>query len=356
VSFAFCGTALGITKAELITEIEARRTAIQDLDVRFVFYAVGQVPASAVQRDARRVFLKGTDRIRIDRTYRIGQTQYETSASLTGTRGWGYQAVNKQAYTRLGTDIPLIDTEGSGFFDVMMWYPCSVARGEGLNTNDLLSFLDSDDSVVLAQTEIINGHSCHVVQELDSNGQEVARVWIDPAWGYLPVKQNQFSTCTGSPPIPILVVLTITQASQVMAGVWLPTAGQRTTSAVPQVEELSNGLQYSMAVQQDASGLLLHVNQGVDDAVFDLSTKLPPTTMVADLDTGQFWVASARNYSAVADAALASLSDSTQLEPGAFNHAPRQRLISNLAWLTLMVSSGLSGAGLLFMRQSWPRH
>jgi hypothetical protein len=294
VVLACCAPALGITKAELIAEIEARRAAIQDLDVQFVFYAVGQVPANAVGRDARRVFLKGNDRIRIDRTYRIGQTRFETAASLTGTRGWGHQSVNKRAYTRLGTDIPLIDTEGSGFFDLMMWYPCSVARGEGLCPNDLLSVLDSHDSRVLAGTESINGHSCYVVGVLDAASEVVARVSIDPARGYLPVEQHYFTTAVGSQAREV-VSFTVTEATEVMDGVWLPTAGQRITGALPDVEALSNGLRYTMAVQQDASGLLLHVNKGLDDAVFDLSATLPPETLVADLDTGRQWLASARN-------------------------------------------------------------
>lgn len=344
-----CPLALGTTKEELIIEIEARRIAIQDLDVQFVFFAVGQIPGNAVQRDARRVVLEANNKMLIQRAYRIGDTILETTASLTGTRGWGYQAVNKRAYTRVGADIPLVETEGSGFFDLMMWYPCAIARTGELHPNDLLSVLDSQDSQLLPQPEIINGHACHVVEVLDAANVVVARVWIDPEVGYLPVMQEYYSLCPA--PETILVAFEIDNAVEVIDDVWLPVSGERATGVIADVEELSNGLYYRMAVQSDQSGLRLKVNQGVDDSVFDLSTQLPSGTMVADLDNGEVWMASARDYSAAADSSLASVTDFKQRSSDRRDQLRDQNLTGEIGWLALMAAAGLSGAGLQLVRQ-----
>ncbi len=343
-----CGTAFGTTKAELIAEIEARRVAIQDLDVDFVFYATGVIPSHAVRHDARRVVLKGDDRILIERVYRIGDTSYETTASLTGSRGWGHQAVNRLAYTRAGADIPLVTTEGSGFFDLMMWFPCEVARTGDRNPNDLLSVLESEASLVAPQTELIDGHMCHVVEVVGAFDAIVARVWIDPERGFLPVRQVYYDPAALPP--AIVLSLAINDAIEVVEDVWLAVSGQRETLPSSDFEELANGLNYTMSVQADASGLRLKVNEGVGDTVFDLSTKLPPRTLVSDLDTGHIAMASARDYSATADSALASLSEFTRAEPELDDLLHPRGPVVSIGWLGLMLGAGVAGAAASFVR------
>ncbi len=67
----------------------------------------------------------------------------------------------------------------------MLWYPCSVARGEGLHPNDLLSVLDSPHSMVSDQVDEIDGHLCYVVGERvtgpNPNVEELSR-GLRPFW------------------------------------------------------------------------------------------------------------------------------------------------------------------------------
>ncbi len=336
-----------ISKHELIAEIQRRRAAVANLDVEFSFYAVGEVPAHAIQDDTRRVVLQG-NKVRIDRVYRSGGvddgTSYGLSGSFDGARGWGYQSVNGLAYTQRGGQIPTIETEGSGFFDLMLWYPCSVARGEGLHPNDLLSVLDSPHSMVSDQVDEIDGHLCYVVDVMPAD-QLVARIWIDPELGYLAVQQEHY-TCE-----VVVVRFRILKTVQVALDVWLPLSGERVTGPNPNVEELSRGLRYEMTVKEDAMGPVLKVNEGVDDGIFDLSRTLPPATSVVDLDTGRRWVASARDYSASADTALASLSGTTRQFGGESSDLRDGAPWGDLRWLALISAAGLAGAGLLLLHQ-----
>lgn len=334
-----------ITKNELIAEIQRRRAAIESLDVEFAFYAVGEVPTHALQLDMRSVVLEG-DKVRIDRTYRIGGVDggetYSTSASFDGARGWGYQAVNQIAYTRQDGQIPLIELEGSGFFDLILWYPDSVTRGEGLHVNDLLSMLDSPHSVVSEEFDVIDGFLVYVV-ELRPADQLIGRIWIDPNRGYLPVRQVYYSG-----PFPT-VELRILETVQFANDVWLPVLGERVTEPNPDREELFRGLWFEMKVKEDARGPLLKVNEGVDNGIFDLSRTFPPRTTAIDLDRNRLWKVSAHDYSASADAALASFSTTTRQFGGESSDLGDEALWGDPLWLALMSAAGLVGAGLLLV-------
>lgn len=338
-----------ITKDDLIAEIQRRRAAIENLDVEFAFYAVGERPAHAIQVDTRRVVLRG-DKLRIDRTYRFDGVDdgasYSTSGSFDGARGWGYQSVNKLAYTQRDGQIPLIDTEGSGFFDLILWYPCSVARGEGLHVNDLLSVLDSPDSVVSDEFDVIDGFPCYVVDVRPAD-QLMARIWIDPSLGYLPVRQVYYSGSFVQPVVEFRILETV----QVADDVWLPLRGERVTAPRIDREELSRGLRYEMKVKEAALGPLLKVNEGVDNGIFDLSRTLHPATTVIDLDTDKVWITSARDYSASADAALASFSRTTRQFGGESSDLRDEAPWGDPRWLALISAAGLVGAGLLLLHQ-----
>ncbi len=370
LALAGCATCLCATASvdsgeealhDLRESVAELRSSMTDFSVEFTFEAIHAGGSNAIAMDHRLVAIKNSNMIRMERQYSgfapadgsDGAPSWFVAASYDGEQGCGYQQVNRLAYVRASGEIPLIDTEGSGFFDLMRYYPCSQARGEGIHARDLLSVLDASDATVRSNPEQVDGHACFVVDvgEL-SEGHPKESIWIDPERGYLPVVQQVFVNKPDGT-AGLLLEHRIEQAVELEGGVWVPVRGSRKTFGFGLNPDTSVATEYEMQVTGNEDGSpLVSMNTGLLDSYFDYSTSLPAGTLVADLDTGDQWVASNSDYAAAADAVLASADisallpvphpDSSWIQSVLIESTPLRRT----SWIILTLSALAIGCGL----------
>jgi hypothetical protein len=334
--------------AQLHEEVAISRSGVIDLEVDFTFAAAEALQLGLIA-DHRLVLISG-DRLWMEREYLLGDggepRSFFTGTSIDGQVGWGYQQINRRAYTQATGDLPLIDTEGSGFFDLMMWYPCSQIRGQGPHGMDLLSILASPQARVREQLEELNGSPCHVVDVVNpSTAQIGVSIWLDGARGFLPVLQHHDVNDGG------LLELEMIETIETAADVWLPVRGERRWSGGPTQPDATT---YSMVVATDAHGLAhAYTNQGLPDDRFDYSTSLPPGTLISNLDTGAFWVATGDDYRSMARAAIASVPTvrATGASAAAPASPPTMLPLRNPWWIGLVVTCCLVSMSTLLARR-----
>jgi len=340
---------------QLRTEVQTIRDSIKDFSVEFQFDAV-KAPSNAVGFDHMLVAVKDHELFRMERHYGTmasdGEEPAKTfvAASFDGLKGYGYYQVTRMATVRDDGNIPLIDTEGSGYFDMLLYYPCSMARGEGVHRHDLLTKLDSAGATLRAEQQEIEGHLCHVL-DLDSlpNGQPKQTIWLDAQRGLLPIQRHVF-TRGADGNAQLLLELRIDEAVQLSEHVWMPTKGVRRTFAVGMNPDPTVATEYHMSVRMNADGTLaISLNTGLADSYFNYASELPPGTTVADLEAGTQWMVSSAEYQSGAEAAIASAGvRPAKRSEGVFTRfvsdAVTARPWNSAAWVALMACCAGVGA------------
>lgn len=283
-----------LTQPQLIQCIEAARGQISDFSVSFRF-DVDAAPANlAFARSHRSIYLK-EGRVRVDHEY--GQMpQYQGATALLqcafdGTHYTTYFGHLRRAMRTVRRS-PSINTQGTGFFDMMMWNPS--ASGQGYDDQDLLSVLRSPRSTLRPYLEDVDGHACIVVDERDAGTDSIGfTAWIDVGRGFLPIQQRYLESRNGRP----IMDFFIDGAYSALPGLWFPTEGRKINYALVGVPELSQLMEFTLTVDRDAAGNpAIAVNSGIDDSMFNVLSSLPPGTTVAEVDSGERWMVAGKDY------------------------------------------------------------
>lgn len=251
---------------------------------------------------SRRIVSVQSDQLRVDR-YSLNGALYGWSHD--GQASWTYSQRAGYATVQDGVEMDRrVDTNGSGFFDLMRWYPCWDLRGK-THEYDLLEVLSSPRAELREETETIDGHELYVVDLYDAMfGAELSRtLWIDPARGYLPIVQKHYRTNTPGGEPQEKMVYTITEAEEIGDGVWVPVEGMKEVTGVAGAAST-----YSLTVETtDAGAYDAALVETFEAGHFDYSTEVPPGTNIFDVDTDEAWIAKGDNLRATGEAAFASL-------------------------------------------------
>jgi hypothetical protein len=278
---------------EIIAAVSAARESIHEFDAKYTFRRI-KGGGNAVDRETHHFrYLNGM--VHLNRAYSFpdGDAVWEWDFGFDGDVLWSKPKARSSMSigTHASADQIGLDTETGAFTNLMLWFPCHEARYGELHLRDLLSMLASDDAVVRPEKEWVGDAHCVVVEFGDAYGKDFT-VWLDPERGYLPVLQRSFGA--------IDYELRIDEAAEVAPGVWMPMVGTRLVGAHPDVPELPVPSEFRMEVE------FVSVNAGVlQPSDFEYMNWVVPGTTVIDHDTGETWIASARDYSEATDVVLA---------------------------------------------------
>lgn len=268
-----------ITLRDLARRVAETRSRIHDLSVTFSFNITSGGAGNLFAHSHMSVTLKGT-RLLIDHEYSPADkdSSFHRITSFDGERSTIYDASRSTAIVVPNRERELT-TNGLGFFDLFMLNP-TTSGVSGADRMDLVALLHSPDAVLRPAREKIDGHDCFVVDEFgpDINRPKLT-VWIDPARGDLPIRQQYFAAS----PTPYMQ-FDIVSAAQIQPGLWVPLTGRKSTGFVPGGPEASN-MRWDMIVDT-VPGAMISINSGVADSTFDLASNLPPGVKVVRRDNG----------------------------------------------------------------------
>jgi beta-lactamase regulating signal transducer with metallopeptidase domain len=275
-----------LTKEQILLGVEAARSQIKDISVNFSYNQVKGPPGNLGRRlhvtwvlkeskaYTARVF--GADPAPDSKTFK-------KEIAYNGRRTTFYEPDRGLAMVR--TELTReTKTQGEGFFDLMLLNP-PRDDGDGRNDQSLVSLLKSGKSRLRKQTEVVRGRICHVADLMDASSDRPSMtVWIDAQRGFLPMRQVFYTKPGGD---EILMLFDIEEARDLGNGLWFPVYGRKLVNPVPGMPEISAGIECVMEVDGWREGKpALTVNQGVKDEFFDLWKRLPPGTMLKDMDAG----------------------------------------------------------------------
>lgn len=292
---------------EIAKRVRHTREQLANLDVTYTFASASPLPANAIAWETRRVVLADR-RMLVEREYGSRDSEGVTSiGGYDGKQFWLYRHSVRQA--EISSDAAAmhyaIATEGSGFFDLMRWYPDHATCFGSMHHLDLLALIESPSARIRAEQESIDSRLCIVIDNLDMAGNIIESVWLDPTRSFLPIRQELRSSgecevaaepdhagsgnifrdfagrSAGAPASGQEGVVTATfvidEAREVLPGIWVPVAGRRLTETT----------RFEMNVQINDAGRHVLTTIGADTAEFNYRRHLPGGTMVFDLDTDQ---------------------------------------------------------------------
>jgi hypothetical protein len=284
-------TAALLTKDDIRAAIEAGRSEISDLEVSYSFNVVNLpagFPDEIAQSQIHLIFKDG--KIFLGEDYGLAGQQklFHRQTSYDGFRTTFFMPALGSATVEPGRKNE-VRIQGIGFFDMMLFNPPS--GGDGFKDQSLVSALLSPLSKLRSQREIIDGHSCYILDVLSDPEWKniVLTVWLDPDRGFLPIRQRFGHVSDGIPPH---LEVFIDDAIKVDRRLWLPVRGRKKVY----VEAKGTGkevlIERSMQVRKDANGKFdLHINSNVNDAVFDIPRHPPPGTRLFDTAARLSWTA-----------------------------------------------------------------
>lgn len=284
-----------LSLGELALCVEAARSQISDLSVSFRFDASAAPANQLFARSHRTVSVKGS-KIFSDHEYgamaEYESGTYRVTASFDGLRTSSYLAHMRRA-SFIAAREDIATTKGMGFFDIMMWNPCSTDK-HGYHDMDLHSVLVSSLSSVRPFLEDIDGHACLVVDQRDTAGGAVTfSAWIDPARGFLPIQQRWAFAANGR----TIMEFFIHEAQEVHPGLWVPMRGRKINYMLPGVPECDRQVEYTLEVDGFEAGQpAVTVNSGLQDDAFDVIASLPPGVKVYDRDGDRSWIVAGRDF------------------------------------------------------------
>ncbi len=160
---------------------------------------------------------------------------------------------------------------------------CPAEPGQdGRGDESLESLLAGERAVVRPALENLDGHLCHVIDLVESEGAPPRMtVWLDHARGFVPLRQ-EYRTAEGA----LLIEYQATEVAQASQGHWFVIDGIKRSHPVVSIEDLPDVHEWRMQVVLDGESRVLRVNAGIEDSVFSLWQSLPPGTRVGDERTG----------------------------------------------------------------------
>src|SRR6267142_4111418 len=160
-----------LTKEQLLQRVTDLRSRVKDLSVATTDVVV-KGPPGVVQQSRRTIVLK-RDMIYIDDVHGMGQNgPFRFQFSFDGRQTTQAGGPDGEAMISKGRSRQL-DTQGIGFFIVNLLIP----PGDGLNRS-LLGALQKIPYTIRKDIELIDGHSCQVLEFTERFGEKMT-VWLD---------------------------------------------------------------------------------------------------------------------------------------------------------------------------------
>ncbi len=285
-------------KGEIRKSILDARSQVKDVAVEFTFSLASEAPQNAVTREHWSVQW-GQGRILLDRRYTLrgpnGEREAHIGASFDGEMAWGFQSVNRVASCQAKPNLPKIGTKGSGFFDLMMWFPAEEIAEGMVPLTDVTALLGSQASQLRPELETLpSGEVCAVLEVLKDDGPPVIVVWLDVNRGYLPVRHRTYRR-TGDKPT-VWTQYEVLNAMELLPGLWIPTEGIRwsvlnPTEIDPDADADAPNViivhRLNLAKDVGTGAYAVTLNTDAPDSEFRYVDRLPAGTMVLNLDTGE---------------------------------------------------------------------
>ncbi|UCG49647.1 MAG: hypothetical protein JSU94_07670 [Phycisphaerales bacterium] len=300
-----------LTKDEMLHGLRAARSGIEDLTVSFSFNFVNPPAGNLHARSHKTISVKG-EKTCLDHVYgaarQYDDRSFQTQAAYNGKRSTFHSVDQRKAYVGIKR-MHETDTQGSGFFDIMLLNPPrpEVAAAGNADQN-LESLLSAEHSRLRRDMETVDGRACHVVDMIDPrSGQRSMTVWIDCERGFLPLRQLYYG---GPERADILMELSIEKAVEVREGLWMAVCGRKKTHPLPGVPQLDRPFEMVLEVDGWREGKpALAVNSGLSDEYFDLWKRLPLGTTLMDLDTELYWTVGGEDFEGFAQSFESVLAD-----------------------------------------------
>lgn len=195
------------------------------------------------------------------------------ACTFDGGLGLTYTAKTRIAALRGSVDPVNFSTMGSGFFDLLMYYPSVDGLDAPLGPVDLLTLLENERSTIKSSAVDLNDTRCILVEVQRENGAPSDQIWIDPARGFYPLRHDCLNA-SGQ----LLVSYETTSLAEI-DGVWLPLEGLR---RAPPSDMNPGPIETVISVDLDAMGRpLASMNANIPPGKFSYLNQLPPGTMIA---------------------------------------------------------------------------
>jgi len=268
-----------LTKKDLLAGVEALRSEISDLTVSYSFNAIKPID----NPNYWGVLTHQVAVVKGDKTYQDYQYGPAAQFGIKFRKQTTYNGTRSASYTFNTTGMAGIRTkrddetrtQGWAFFDFMLL--------NDLHSQNLASILRSGSSSLRAKLENIDGRRCHVV-DVVSPGRRMT-IWIDADRGFLPIRHTYLSDRMGA-----VMQFDIQDAVEVAKGHWMVVRGTKKSRSVEPKDP--NLWEYESILEVDglAAGTPeIRINSGVADEFFDLWNRLPPGTLVSDMDAQKTW-------------------------------------------------------------------
>ncbi len=270
-----------LTLRDLARAVSSARDKIHDLTVSFTFHAApGAGPSDNLFAHSHMTVTAQGEKLSIDHTYAKASdsgpvtyfhriTSYDGESSFIEMRNTNGATSYIITYGRERE----INTNGLGFFDIMMFNP-TAGESRAREQVDLVALLKSPNAVLRPDLEAVDGRECYVVDA------PPVTVWLDPSRGYLPIRQRHFIDTT---PPQLSMEMTISEAAQIAPGLWMPLAGRKDVGATLTAPSAIPAMSNILAVEKTAAGApAITLNLGVHPQVFNPSAGIPPGAIVVD--------------------------------------------------------------------------
>lgn len=249
-----------------------------------------------------------------------------------GASFWSYlNSVRQAEFSTHGEEMfESFMTNGTGFFDLMLWYPCHDLCYSEPSPRDLISILTSPATSIRNSLEVMNGAQCVVLERRDG-GELTEAIWLDVDRGYLPVYRRRYN-------VPL--EFSIDEAVEVEPGVWMPVMGRRLAGAV---DQLTLAMEYIVEVAVDDSGQYQVSTGPIAAETFQYQSILEPGTLLFDLDRDQVSTLTSASYSDTAQGLLARYPVAGPMEPITDRGSSFKSTGQILAWISILMVCGLAG-------------
>lgn len=290
------GSDVPITLDDLVAGVEGAREGLASFQVEYV-YQVDDVDApNQGHLWASNHYVVALDDGKFLRTRLSSdpdRADVFTIIAFDGEHSGRYHQGTQVAMINDESGLEWLDTEASGFFDLMRWYPCREIRTGSPYHLDLLGLLNGNawngagSPQLRSETEEINGHETYVVDLYPLFADEPTyTIWIDAERGFLPILQKYYSPHTGN----LMTIREIHQAHEIAEGIWIPVEGTITFTGGSTEPDVFFSKRTVTVQSSPDSGYSASISPEFEAGYFDITTHLPPGTHAFDLTTDEGWV------------------------------------------------------------------
>jgi hypothetical protein len=203
----------------------------------------------------------------------LGADDLFTASAWNLDHGLSYARKQRIARQLAAIDADVMHTKGTGFFDLMMWFPPIDNQAARVDASDLLAMLADPRAVMQPELALLGDAACHVLDVGRPDGSIAKRIWIDTERGGFPLRHEHFGA-DGNP----VVIYESTSLAEI-DGVWVPLQGFKWA---PQQDGFP-GDEVLIDVDVNDEGVpLVGLNGRIDPDVFEYHDQLPAGTVIVD--------------------------------------------------------------------------